>query len=459
MSSRFADGALRVWALWRRMPSAQQDLLLAALIGIVWFSGLALINNSGLRPANPSVSVVTGIFLVLTVALVRTIPRTTLVGVSLLYPLLYASAGTGLAEQLGLTIFRAPAISDAALQSELHLVPLLVVGYLAASSGVRRLTCLFFTMGSLAALMIGLPAVVAIVLSYSPPNITRYGERYRNLPTDISSLYSYIDVSLFVFAEALICGMVLLGANSLRHRKTLLVLEQRNAALVRLRAIEAERIANAERTRIARDLHDVVSHHMSAVVIRAQAADRVADQNPAALREAVRWIAASGKEALTAMRETVRVLNNATPPGIGTETAPVPGLADVARMGDRLKAVGVDVTMTLPTRTRQLTSATDLTAVRIIQEALTNVMVHAKATAAHVSWQSGSQGELLTIDDNGSAGPPPVNVLETARRSESGRGNGLIGMRERAHASGGTLTVAAGPLGGWRVQAWLPPQR
>jgi signal transduction histidine kinase len=441
------------------MPSVQQDLLLAALIGIVWFSGLALINNSGLRPANPSVSVVTGIFLVLTVALVRTIPRTTLVLVSLLYPLLYASAGTGLAEQLGLTIFRAPAISDAALQSELHLVPLLVVGYLAASSGVRRLICLFFTMGSLAALMIGLPAVVAIVLSHSPPNITRYGERYRNLPNDISSLYSYIDVSLFVFAEALICGMVLLGANSLRHRKSLLVLEQRNAALVRLRAIEAERIANAERTRIARDLHDVVSHHMSAVVIRAQAADRVADQNPAALREAVRWIAASGKEALTAMRETVRVLNNATPPGIGAETAPVPGLADVARMGDRLKAVGVDVTMSLPTRTRQLTSATDLTAVRIIQEALTNVMVHAKATAAHVTWQSGSQGELLTIDDNGSGGPPPVNVLETARRSESGRGNGLIGMRERAHASGGTLTVAAGPLGGWRVQAWLPPQR
>jgi signal transduction histidine kinase len=119
----------------------------------------------------------------------------------------------------------------------------------------------------------------------------------------------------------------------------------------------------------------------------------------------------------------------------------------------------VDVTMSLPTRTRQLTSATDLTAVRIIQEALTNVMVHAKATAAHVSWQSGAQGELLTIDDNGSGGPPPVNVLETARRNESGRGNGLIGMRERAHASGGTLTVAAGPLGGWRVQAWLPPQR
>jgi signal transduction histidine kinase len=448
----------KVMGYWRRLPAVQQDLLLAALVGVVWFAGLAVINGSQLRPKNPSVSVITGVFLVMTVALVRQVPRTMLLCVSVLYPLFYAAAETGLAEQLGFSFLRAPAISDAALQSELHLIPLLVVGYLAAASGVRRFTCLFFTMGSLAALMIGLPAVVAIVMSNVSESVYRYGERYANLPRDIYSLYDYIDISLFVFAEALICGMVLLGANALRRRKNMLVLEQRNSALVRLRTIEAERAAAAERTRIARDLHDVVSHHMSAVVIRAQAADRVADQKPEALREAVRWIAASGREALTAMRETVRVLNNGVP-GSGVEMAPVPDLADVARMGDRLKAVGIDVTMQLPTRSRQLASATDLTAVRIIQEALTNVMVHAKATAAHVSWQSGPQGELLTIDDNGSGGPPPVNALETARRQESGRGNGLIGMRERAHASGGTLAVAAGPLGGWRVQAWLPPQR
>jgi signal transduction histidine kinase len=444
-----------VWTFWRKLPSVQQDLLLAGLIAIGWFSILALINRTWLRPANPSVSFITGVFLVLTVACVRTIPRTTLVFVSLVYPFVYAAAGTGLAEQIGLGIFGQPAISNAALQSELHLIPLLVVGYLAAASGVRRFTCLFFTMGSLAGLMLALPTFVAIVLSRTPGIVT---DRYERLPRSLATLYSYVDLSLFVFAEALTCGMVLLGANALRRRKSLLVLEHRNAELVRLRGIEAERIAAAERTRIARDLHDVVSHHMSAVVIRAQAADRVADENPEALREAVRWIIASGKEALTAMRETVRVLNTASP-GSGGETAPVPELADVARMGERLKAVGVEVTMILPTRRRQLTSATDLTAVRIIQEALTNVMVHAKATAAHVSWQSGPRGELLTIDDNGSSGPPPANVLETARRSDSGRGNGLIGMRERALASGGTLAVAAGPLGGWRVQAWLPPQR
>jgi signal transduction histidine kinase len=454
-----------MWSTWRRLPQAQQDLLLAALIGLGWFTALSLINDSGLRPQNPMVSVVTGVFLVATVACVRRFPRIMLVLVSVLYPFLYAAVGTGLAAQVGLTFFGQPEISDAALQSEIHLVPLLVVGYLAASSGVRRFTCLFFTMGSLAGLMIGLPTVVAIVLGHANRAIM-YGDRYRNLPSDLPSLYNYIDVSLFVFAEALICGMVLLGADARRRRKNVALLEQRNAELVRLRAVEAERAKVAERTRIARDLHDVISHHVSAVVIRAQAADRVADQKPEALREAIRWIIASGKEALTAMRETVRVLNTAEPsadgttaPGSGGGTAPVPDLSDVARMGERLKAVGVDVTMTLPTRQRQLTSATDLTAVRIIQEALTNVMVHAKATAAQVTWQSGPQGELLTIDDNGSGGPPPVNVLETARRSESGRGNGLIGMRERATAVGGTLAVAAGPLGGWRVQAWLPPQR
>ena len=449
--------------MWRRLAQPQQDLLLAALIGLVWFTALNLINDSGLRPQNPAVSVVTGIFLVATVAFARRIPRTMLVVVSVLYPFLYAAVGTGLAAQVGITVFGQPQISDAALQSEIHLVPLLVVGYLAASSGVRRFTCLFFTMGSLAALMIGLPTVVALVLGHANRAIL-YGDRYKNLPSDLSSLYSYIDVSLFVFAEALICGMVLLGADARRRRKTVALLEQRNAELVRLRAVEAERAAVAERTRIARDLHDVISHHVSAVVIRAQAADRVADQRPEVLREAIRWIIASGKEALTAMRETVRVLNTASPstggatPDSGGGTTPVPDLADVARMGERLKAVGIDVSMNLPSRQRQLTSATDLTAVRIIQEALTNVMVHAKATAAQVTWQSGSEGELLTIDDNGSGGPPPVNVLESARRSESGRGNGLIGMRERATAVGGTLAVAAGPLGGWRVQAWLPPQ-
>lgn len=438
------------------MPPVQQDLLLAAVIGIGWFAGLVALDNSRIRPEDPNASLVAGIFLVFSVATVRRFPAQALVTTSILYPVVYAAVGIGVFAEFGIEGMGPTLVSSAALQSELHLLPLLVVGYQAAACGVRVATCLIWTMGSLAALMIGLPTVVAVVLATvitGPPS-----PRLSALPSDVPHLVRYIDLSLFVAAETLIGGMVLLGANSLRRRSSLLLLEQRNAELVRLRAVEAERIAAAERTRIARDLHDVVSHHMSAVVIRAQAADRVADERPEVLREAVRWIAASGREALTAMRETVRVLNTASPEG-SPATAPVPDLADVTRMGDRLKAVGVDVTMELPARRHDLTSSTDLTAVRIIQEALTNVMVHARATAAKVSWHSGPEGELLTIDDNGRGGPPPENVVESARRGAGGRGNGLIGMRERATACGGTLAVAAGPLGGWRVQAWLPPQK
>ena len=122
-------------SIWRRLAQPQQDLLLAALIGLVWFTALNLINGSGLRPQNPAVSVVTGVFLVATVAFGRRIPRTMLVIVSVLYPFLYAAVGTGLAAQVGITVFGQPEISDAALQSEIHLVPLLVVGYLAAAFG------------------------------------------------------------------------------------------------------------------------------------------------------------------------------------------------------------------------------------------------------------------------------------------------------------------------------------
>ncbi|HET6988201.1 MAG TPA: two-component sensor histidine kinase, partial [Kribbella sp.] len=91
-------------SVWRRLSQPQQDLLLAALIGLVWFTALNLINDSGLRPQNPAVSVVTGIFLVATVAFVRRAPRTMLVIVSVLYPFLYAAVGTGLAAQVGITV-------------------------------------------------------------------------------------------------------------------------------------------------------------------------------------------------------------------------------------------------------------------------------------------------------------------------------------------------------------------
>ncbi|WP_328988804.1 histidine kinase [Kribbella sp. NBC_01245] len=421
---------------WRRMSQWGQDALVAAALAVAWGIGLAVLNRYYSLLVEWQAYLVAGIFLVFSVAFVRRFPRTTLATVCALYPFIY-----------NLILDHEQTFN--ALHSEVHLAPLLVVGYQAAAGGVRVPTCLFFTLGSLATLMVFIPTAASLAISVLGADALPITGFPRTLP----GLIRYIDLSLFVAAAALVGGMVLLGASSRRRRSSMILLEQRNAELVRLRADAAERAAAAERTRIARDLHDVVSHHMSAVVIRAQAADRVAEQRPEELREAVRWIAASGKEALTAMRETVRVLNTASPGG-SADTAPVPDLDDVVRMGERLKAVGVDVVLDLPVR--QSASATQVTAVRIIQEALTNVMVHSRATSARVTWHSAPEGELLTVDDNGRTGPPPPNVLATAKREESGRGNGLIGMRERSAAVGGTLSVGPSPLGGWRIQAWLP---
>ena len=427
-----------MWTSWRRLPQAQQDLLLAALIGVGWFTALSLINDSGLRPQNPTVSVVTGVFLVITVAFVRRFPRTMLVVVSVLYPFLYAAVGTGLAAQLGLTIFGQPEISDAALQSEIHLVPLLVVGYLAASSGVRRFTCLFFTMGSLAGLMIGLPTVVAIVLGHSNREIL-LGDRYRNLPSDIPSLYSYIDVSLFVFAEALICGMVLLGADARRRRKSVILLEQRNAELVRLRAVEAERAAVAERTRIARDLHDRIGQSLAYMafeldnIVSKETRGEEVGPALAQLRNDVRGVIREVRDTLYDLR---------------TDVSDAHDIADtleayVARIHER-STLRVEL---FCDRDARLPLLQEREMWRIAQEALTNVERHSRADKARVLWRCNGESAALEVTDNGVGFPDGK-----AGRLDS---YGIMGMRERASSIGATLELTSRPNEGSRVRCSL----
>lgn len=247
-----------------------------------------------------------------------------------------------------------------------------------------------------------------------------------------------------LFALFVVVGTTFLGA---------LVREQR-----RLRGVESQRVVVEERTRIARELHDVVAHHVSAIVIRAQAAERLAPGRPEVAVEAVRWIADAGKEALTGMRHAVQVLREAdgdrpvelAPHGDrAVDLAPQPTLADLRGTVERLAPVGLDVEIALPDPLPDVDPRVELAAVRIAQEGVTNALRHAEARRAVVRVAEEAGHLVVAVDDDGRSGKAPALGAS---------GHGLRGMAERAAACGGRLDIARSDLGGWSVQATLPCQ-
>ncbi|MCL2467219.1 MAG: histidine kinase [Micrococcales bacterium] len=229
-------------------------------------------------------------------------------------------------------------------------------------------------------------------------------------------------------------------------------LAARDAELVTARDEHAEAEVRAERTRIARELHDVVAHHISGIVLRADAADLVADDNPAEPRAAVRAIADAGREALDAVRSVVRMLRDpadAPPPEEGpafdAEWHPTDTMAELPAVVARVAAAGLQVDAHLPDPLPRLGAAAELAVVRIAAEALTNVLLHSQATRAEL-W-------LDVVDDRlqlGVADPGPPLAHD-----ESSGGHGLMHMRERAASAAGTLE--AGPdWPGWLVVLEVP---
>ena len=226
------------------------------------------------------------------------------------------------------------------------------------------------------------------------------------------------------------------------------VLEQRAADSQR-RAVEvevgaAERAMAAvveERTRIARELHDVVAHALSVMVVQAGAAEQVVDDDPEHVRRALRTIRSTGTEALDEMRRVVSMLREADEAGA---RAPQPGLEQVEVLVDEVRSVGLDVELTVLGTSRSLPAGLDLTAYRILQEALTNVRRHASAGRARVEIRYGAEMLLLEVADDGT-GPGSAEP-----------GHGLIGMRERVALYGGRLDAGPGPGGGFRVHVELP---
>jgi signal transduction histidine kinase len=209
-------------------------------------------------------------------------------------------------------------------------------------------------------------------------------------------------------------------------------------------AEESQRAISDEQARIARELHDVIAHSVSMIVVQAAAADDVFDERPDQAREALRSIERAGRDAL---RELRRLLSGVRP-GIAADAhEPQPGLDRLDDLAETVRLGGLDVIVRQEGERAPLPVGLDLSAYRIVQEALTNTLRHARATRAEVTVVYGSQELDLDVRDDGRALPS---------NGESPGGHGLVGMRERAALLGGTLEAGPQPGGGYRVHARLP---
>jgi len=205
-----------------------------------------------------------------------------------------------------------------------------------------------------------------------------------------------------------------------------------------------------ERLRIARELHDVITHSMSLITAKAAVANYLIDSQPGGVREALTVIEDTGRHALAEMRRMLGVLRSDTPGpdpgGTGGERAPAPGLADLAALAAHAERAGVAVDLDVPA-TDDLPEGVALAAYRIVQEALTNVVKHAAPTHCRVRVARTGPEVLIDVTDTG--GP---HRAESPARG----GHGIIGMRERAALFGGEFEAGPGPDGGFRVTARLP---
>ncbi|RAO42510.1 Sensor histidine kinase YxjM [Micromonospora saelicesensis] len=218
------------------------------------------------------------------------------------------------------------------------------------------------------------------------------------------------------------------------------------AAQAELSEREQERRAVLEeRTRIAREMHDVVAHHMSLIAVQAETAPyRLTDVPAPAAAEFVA-IAASARDALTDMRRLLGVLRSETS---GPQTAPQPDLTDLGAMVDAARRAGLPVTLDVePMDDDRVPAPVGLAAYRIVQEGLANAARHAAGAAVRVTVRAGPSGLGVRVENS------PAEVRPTA---DGGSGHGLTGMRERATSLGGTFTAGPLPDGGYAVAAELP---
>jgi signal transduction histidine kinase len=240
---------------------------------------------------------------------------------------------------------------------------------------------------------------------------------------------------------AVLAGAFCLAGRTARSRARLAgELHEAAARANERRAAEAERAVVEERKRIAREMHDVVAHSMSVMVVQAGGARRILDREPRRARAAAELIAHTGREAIDELQRLLGVLN--------IEPAPAPTLDGLDGLVERARAAGLPVALTVEGRRRPLPEGVELAAYRVVQEAITNAIKYADAapTEVHVCYR---QCDVeLHVSDRGPGAGAPGRV--------GGGGHGLVGMRERVRIFGGELYTGRRAGGGFEVRARIP---
>lgn len=208
---------------------------------------------------------------------------------------------------------------------------------------------------------------------------------------------------------------------------------------------EEAAVTAAERSRVAREIHDVLAHNLSVMVIQASAARRVAERNPAAVTEAAELISRTGREALSELRYVFGPMRKGDDDALGTS----PGLANLDQLVSRAHRAGLPVELRVEGEPLALSPGLDLAAYRVVQEALTNSLKHARGARAAVTVRYEPGDVMVEVMDDGAGAGVNGNP-------DGGGGHGLVGMRERVALYGGILEVGKRPEGGFTVRARIP---
>jgi len=247
----------------------------------------------------------------------------------------------------------------------------------------------------------------------------------------------------------LVAGALWFVGDSVRERRRYLAgLAGQAAQRERAEAERGRQAVREERVRIARELHDVVAHSLSVVTVQAGVGRKIGAARPVEALGALRAVEVTGRSALEELRRILGLLRDDD--GEEPSLAPVPGIDDIEELARSVRAAGIPVGLAVTGDTATVSAAAALTAYRIVQEALTNVVKHTRRAEASVRVGVGPDGVRITVTDTGAADPAGAFAGVAAGQ------HGIVGMRERAAAFGGTLDARALPGGGFRVTAFLP---